>query len=60
MRQNAALRALLRAHPGREFTQREIAEEVGVTRQAVGEIERRAMRKIRRWAKEAIREHGDV
>ncbi len=47
--QDAKLRALLRANPGREFSQQEIANEIGCTRQAIASIEQRALRKLRNW-----------
>ena len=44
---DAALRNLLRKNPGRVFTQQEIADAAGISRQAVSKTEIKALEKIR-------------
>ena len=57
---DARLRNMLRkAAPGQTFTQEQIAEQVGVTRQAVQQTESRALRKLVRRYGPTLREFLD-
>ena len=57
---DARLRNMLRkAAPGQTFTQEQIAEQAGVTRQAVQQTEARAIRKLVRRYGQTLREFLD-
>ena len=57
---DARLRNMLRrAAPGQTFTQEQIAEQIGVTRQAVQQTECRALRKLVRRYGPTLREFLD-
>ena len=57
---DARLRNMLRkAAPGQTFTQEQIAEQIGVTRQAVQMTEARALRKLVRRYGQTLREFLD-
>ena len=57
---DARLRNMLRkAAPGETFTQEQIAEQMGVTRQAVQQTEARAIRKLVRRYGQTLREFLD-
>tara|TARA_Y100001963_G_C6506920_1_gene320368 strand:- start:22 stop:237 length:216 start_codon:yes stop_codon:yes gene_type:complete len=53
---DAALRNLLRKNPGRVFTQQEIADAAGISRQAVSKTEMNALKKIRRLGGQTLSE----
>ena len=53
---DAALRNLLRKHPGRVFTQQEIADAAGISRQAVSKTEIKALEKIRNLGGQTLSE----
>jgi len=53
---DAALRNLLRRNPGRVFSQQEIADAAGISRQAVSKTEMNALKKIRRLGGQTLSE----